>query len=181
LWSQGLSVAENNLESAAKAFGDIASNFSLEPPQGAVVWYNWGRAFSDLAQKKEGADGEKLFAEAFSKYQKAVEIKPDFIEAYNNWCITLMWLAQRKERDEKRNFLEEAKEKALKVEALKTGKGAYNLACIWSMLGDKKQCRQWLENGEKAGFLPTWEYASNDKDFESVRDEEWFKKLKWKA
>jgi hypothetical protein len=76
-------------------------------------------------------------------------------------------------------LLTEAKDKCLEAESIKTGSAAYNLACVYSLLGDKAQCQKWLKVGEKAETLPTRNHAMSDTDLETVRNEEWFKQIHW--
>jgi len=68
-----------------------------------------------------------------------------------------------------------------KVETLKPGCAAYNMACCLALQGDPDKCREWLNISEQHGKLVTKEDAMEDKDLESVRGEEWFKNLKWKT
>ncbi|WP_209949682.1 hypothetical protein, partial [Paenibacillus sp. 1182] len=61
-----------------------------------------------LAKSKKGEEGEKLYQQAFEKYEKAVEIKPDKHIAYNNWRIDLENLAKRKEGEEADRLYQQA-------------------------------------------------------------------------
>ena len=78
-------------------------------------------------------------------------------------------------------LLDEAKDKCLKAESIKVGEGAYNLACLYSLLGNEKECEKWLKAGEKAGTLSTREHAMSDEDLKSVSSKPWFKKIRWKG
>lgn len=78
-------------------------------------------------------------------------------------------------------MLKQAEEKELKMESLKKGSAAYNLACIYALRGNKEECRKWLLTGQEAGTLVTRDHAMKDSDLDSVRNEPWFKEIKWKG
>jgi tetratricopeptide (TPR) repeat protein len=95
LWNEGLRAIKNeDYESAASGFQQIVENFKLED---AGAYNIWGAALLELAKRKEGDVAERLFAEAISKFEKAVVIKVDYHESYNNWGNALLELARRKE------------------------------------------------------------------------------------
>ena len=117
LWNEGLRAVKNeDYESAANRFQQIVEDFKLED---AVAYNNWGNALLDFTRRKEGDEAERLFAEAFGKYEKAVAIRPDFHEAYSNWGNALLDLAKRKEGDEAERLFAEAFAKYEKVVAIK--------------------------------------------------------------
>jgi len=122
---------------------------------------------------------EGRFQEGIELVKEAIRRKPDFAEAYNSWGGVLGYLAQKKEGKARQELLAEGKEKCLKAESIKTGKGAYNLACVSAVMGDKAECQKWLKVGEQTGTLTTREHAMNDSDLESVRNEDWFKQIRW--
>ena len=141
----------------------------------------WGAALTELAKSKKGTEAEKLFNQAIEKYKKAIEIKPDHFEAYNNWGATLIYLAKLKGGKDAEDLLEQTEEKCLKAESIKPGVSAYNLACVYALRGNEVKCQEWLKVGEKAETLDTREYAMADDDLKSVRDKDWFKKLRWEG
>jgi len=61
------------------------------------LYLNWGNYLGNLAKTKEGKDAEELYNQAFIKFQKAIEIKPDKYEAFYNWGNYLGNLAKTKE------------------------------------------------------------------------------------
>lgn len=134
-----------------------------------------------LATLKKGPQAEELFKQALEKYKKAIEIKPDYYFGYNNWGNTLFYLAKLKGGKDAEDLLKQAEEKCLKAESIKTGEGAYNLACVYAYRGDEDKCQELLKVGEKAETLTTREHAMADDDLKSVRDKDWFKKLRWKG
>ena len=83
------------------------------------VYNNWGIDLKNLAKSKEGEETEKLYQQAFEKYEKAVEIKPDKHEAYNNWGIALCNLAKIREGEEAEKLYQQAFEKYEKAVEIK--------------------------------------------------------------
>jgi tetratricopeptide (TPR) repeat protein len=77
----------------------------------AYALNDWGVNLGNLAKTKEGQEAEDLFKEAFEKFAKALEIKPDFQEAYYNWGTYLASLAGLKEGQEAEDLFKEAFEK----------------------------------------------------------------------
>jgi hypothetical protein len=95
---------------------------------------------------------EGRFQEAIELLKEAVRIKPDWADAYSAWGGAIMYLAQKKVGQTRQELIAEAKEKCLKAESIKTGKGAYNLACISALIGDKAECQKWLNNQLRSYF-----------------------------
>jgi tetratricopeptide (TPR) repeat protein len=125
---------------------------------------------------------EDLFKEACRKYEQAIKIKPDDPLAYSCWGGTfLRWARFKTGTEEHQGMLKGAEEKCLKAENLKKGSGAYVFARMCAVRDDKEGCRKWLELAQETNNLPIRRHAMNDPDVASVRDEDWFKKLKWKG
>jgi len=180
LFSKGVKADEaKDYESADDCYRQIVEE--LKEYKDSHVYYNWGTALLKLAENKEGTEAEEFFKQACDKFQKALDIKPYLCEAYNNWGIALSYLAKLKGGKDAEDLLKQAEEKCLKAESIKTGGSAYNLACIYALRGNEEKCQQWLKVGEKAGTLTTREDAMADDDLKSVRDKDWFKKLRWKG
>ena len=150
-------------------------------PDHCIAYSNWGAALRQLAESKKGTEAEELINQAIGKYKKAVEIKPDYCDAYNNWGMAFLYLSKLKGGKDAEDLLKQAEEVCLKAESIKTGEGAYNLACIYALRGKEEKCMEWLKVGEKAGTLPSREHAMADNDLKSVREKDWFKKLRWEG
>jgi Flp pilus assembly protein TadD len=136
-------------------------------PNYAVAYNNWGLALSDLAEIKGG--DEALFLQSFEKYKQATKLDPKDAAAYYNWGTVLLTSAQMK------NTLpahkEEIEKLLLKAEEIKQGKGSYNLACLYALLGEKNKALKWLEKDlqyNKEGR--TRKFIENDKDFANIKD-----------
>ncbi len=83
-----------------------------------ITFNNWGSALSDHARTKQGAEADRLFKESYGKYEKAVEIKPDFHEAFTNWGTALLDHAKTKQGAKADRLFKESYgkyEKAVKV------------------------------------------------------------------
>jgi tetratricopeptide (TPR) repeat protein len=176
LWSEALRLYnENKYEEACDKCAELVK---LKPdmPQAYNIW---GNALADWAKL---TGNETLFKNAYSKYAKAVEIKPDYYDAYDNWSVSLLdWARIKIGMPEYEGLLKQAEEKCFKVESLKSGYAAYDLACIYALRGNKPECKKWLLAGQEAGTLEPKKHAMKDKDLKNVRDEAWFKEIKWKG
>jgi len=178
LWSEGLRArTAKEFELAAEKFEKIVEI----KPNAYEAYNNWGTVLADLAERtKDKGAAEKLLGQAIEKYQKAIEIKPDYDNAYNSWGLALINLTKHKTGTQQEALFEESEEKLSKAESIKQGSGSYNLACMYALRGDKDKCKEWLEKSEQYGSLSTREHAVDDDDLKSVKDEEWFKQLRWK-
>jgi len=150
-------------------------------PDFCEAYYGWGSVLSRLAESKKGREAEELFNQAIGKCKKAIEIRPDYCPAYNGWGGVLLYLAKLKGGKDAEDLVSQAEEKCLKAESIKTGEGAYNLACVYARRGNEDKCQEWLKIEEKADTPATREYAMADDDLKSVRRKAWFKKLRWKG
>jgi tetratricopeptide (TPR) repeat protein len=78
-----------------------------------------GAGLGDLAGTKVGEERDRLYQEAFDKYQKALEIKPDKHEALYNWGNSLRALADTKVGEERDRLYQEAFDKYQKALEIK--------------------------------------------------------------
>jgi tetratricopeptide (TPR) repeat protein len=116
LWNAALmSSTEGKYEDACEKYARIV----MIKPDMHEVWYNWGTTLLAQAEKKEGAEADRLFKESYEKYQKAVEIKPDMHEAWNNWGNALLAQAEKKEGAEADRLFKESYEKYQKAVEIK--------------------------------------------------------------
>jgi len=121
-----------------------------------------GIALGDLAKSKEGKESEELYRQAFEKYKKAIEIKPDKHEAYNNWGNYLGNLAKSKEGKESEELYRQAFEKF--KNGIGFGGKSYNLACLYSLQGDKNKALYYLNLSLKKKEISV-SFVRNDEDW----------------
>ncbi len=69
---------------------------------------NWGIDIGKLSETKHGAEAESFFNQAFEKFKKAVEVKPDLHEAFYNWGNYLGKLAETKHDAEAESLFNQA-------------------------------------------------------------------------
>lgn len=148
-------------------------------PDGYLTWNNWGTALSQQAKTKRGEEADKLFNECYEKYEQSLRINPEDFSIWNNRGGALLYQAQKKGGKEKQRLLDEAKEKLQKAESFRPGSSAYNLACLYAVLGDENECERWLKTGESARTLVTREHAMSDLDLQSMHEKKWFKEIRW--
>jgi len=117
LWSKGSkALIDEDYESAAKSFQQIAEDLKEED---IGVYYDWGLALAHLARRKKGDEVERLLAEAITKFEKAVVIKPDFYKAYDGWGTAFLELARCKEDEVAERLFAEAITKYEKAVVIK--------------------------------------------------------------
>tara|TARA_R110002050_G_scaffold37907_3_gene93861 strand:+ start:20618 stop:22960 length:2343 start_codon:yes stop_codon:yes gene_type:complete len=132
---------------------DIVDDESLNALLSSL-FYNWGTDLGDLAQNKEDKEKDALYLQAFEKFQKAIEFKPDNHQAFNNWGIDLGDLAQTKEDEEKEALYLQAFEKFQKaIEFKPDNHQAFN---NWGIdLGDLAQTKE--DEEKEALYLQAFE------------------------
>ncbi|TKJ46870.1 hypothetical protein CEE34_06705 [Candidatus Aerophobetes bacterium Ae_b3a] len=138
---------------------------------------NWGNALSDFAKTKEGEEAEVLFKQSFEKYEQSLKIKPDQHEALYDWGNALSDFAKTKEGEEAEVLFKQSLEKLVNAEEIKEGVAAYNLACIYALLGKIKKSLIWLEKGLKLEPTPSRKHILADSDLDNIKDTDDFKRL----
>jgi len=140
------------------------------------LYSDWGTDLGNLAKTKEGKESEDLYQQAFDKFQKAIEIKPDLHEALNNWGTYLGNLAKTKEGKESEDLYQQAFDKFQK--AIEFGGSCYNLSCIYALKEDKVNALKYLErslsnNEIEVDFVikdEDWKLYLNDQSFILLTD-----------
>ena len=127
-----------------------------------------------LAETKSGNEAEKLYKEAFEKYNKATTYKKDYHKAYNNWGIALSNLAKTKSGSEAEILYNEAAEK-IKL-AIKHGGDAYYLACLCAIRNQKAEALKYLERTLARNEI-TVEFVEQDEDWKNLRNDPDFQDL----
>jgi len=151
---------------------------NIEPDK-YEAYYNWGIVLAEWARLK---GDEKLFEQAHQKFEQAVKIESNKPEVYDNWSgILIYWSKLKIGTPEYDGLLKQAEEKCLKAESLRKGSSTYRLARIYALRSDEEQCKKWLLVGQEAGTLPERDYAMKESDLDKVKNEPWFKEIKWKV
>lgn len=140
-------------------------------PDKHEAYYNWGNALLALAKLKQNKD---VFREACAKYAEAVRIKPNKHEALYNWggALVALWHLTKNNR-----LLAEAREILDRHDVINPNQ-PYNRACLAAIEGDEGGCRYRLELCRQLGVLPDKEHLEQDPDLKSVRNRDWFKRLR---
>ena len=139
--------------------------------------FNLGNSLSEWGNTKTGVEAEDLYSRACERYAESVRIKSDFREAHHNWGNVLFDWAKMKAGAEAATLRAEAEARLDAAERLAEGTEAYNLACLCALGGRPSECRSWLEKGLELRTLPNADEVSEDDDFASVRELDWFREI----
>jgi tetratricopeptide (TPR) repeat protein len=161
----------------AKAYKKYKAALSIKDHMHEAL-SNWGNTLLNQAKTKDGLEADELFAQARKKCQAALEIKRDDYVALDNWGLSLTEQAKTKDKMEADQLYAQAKEKFQAANALVPGLSSYDLACIAALQGKEDDCLKWLKDSQAHGKLQSLQHIDEDKDFDSVRDKEWFKEFR---
>lgn len=169
--AQGMMAQQwGDIESACQYYEKAAKT----DPKSADAFYLWGGALSAWGtQTKE----ERLFKDSFDKFKTASKLDPDNAGVYNDWAYALMELGKMNNNTKK--YAKEAEALLKKTEKLGEQMGAYNLACLYSLQGKKKEAIGWLHTMVTKKYeneMPTIsrDKFDEDKDFDSIRESDEF-------
>ena len=116
-------LMEGRYEEASKLLPPDRKGLSSKSiTQFAWAYFLAGSAVIKRARTKSGDDVDRLFAEAYEKYQKALEIKPNMHEAFNNWGNALLEQAKAENGADADRLFVEAEEKYQKALEIKPDK-----------------------------------------------------------
>ncbi|MFX1451156.1 MAG: hypothetical protein ACFFCM_09965 [Promethearchaeota archaeon] len=141
------------------------------------AFVNWGETLSKLAKMKSGEEADNIFNQAIEKFENAIKFKPDNYQILTKWGIAVKNFAKTKSGEEAQHLLDNALSIFEKVENKYKGLGNYNIACVYSIKGEKQKALEWLEKSLKMKSTPSNFYILKDSDFENIRNTEDFKKL----
>ena len=138
---------------------------------------NWGATLGDLAKTKAGKEADRLYGEAIQKYEAALKFKPDSYEALTNWASALIYLGRTKGGSERESLLNEALQKCRAAAAIRSGEGAYNMACIYALKGDAGEALSHLGAALMAKPTPSRGHILEDTDLDSIKSTSEFREL----
>ena len=127
-----------------------------------------------LAKIKSGSEAEKLYEEAFEKYNLATTYKKDLHQAYNNWGVVLCQLAKTKSNSEAKELINEAIKKF--QQAVEYGGDAYNLACLYAIRNQKAEALKYLDIALSRNEI-TINFVEQDEDWKELRNDPDFQDL----
>lgn len=143
--------------------------------------HNWGAALAQRARMESGSTATKLLTLACEKFAEAIRIEPDSYLTYLNWGGALSHRAARAKGVEREALWAEAIAKLVEAEKIKEGVGAYNLACIAVLRGNKAEAHRLLRRALELDTMPSQSTVLLDTDLDSVRSEPWFSEIVAKA
>lgn len=146
-------------------------------PDNAIAFSNWGVALGDMAKLSPEQEQRDLLNLALEKYEQATNIDGNYAPAHKNKGSILLHLAAPETGERRAELLGKAETALRRAEELEASRGAYNLACVQALRGDKDGCREWMEKSLAAGRLPKCDLLKTDTDLDLVREEDWFKEL----
>ena len=126
---------------------------------------------------RAGTEADKLFEEAGRKYGEALQLKPDDHIALSNWGAALLDQAGMKAGEEAEDLLQQARQKLLTAAQLRTGSGAYNLACVEAREGNTSEALRRLRVLESARAPLSRAQFAAEKDFDNIRNDPEFVKF----
>ncbi|MDR2077045.1 MAG: hypothetical protein LBP61_08995 [Desulfovibrio sp.] len=129
-----------------------------------------------IAEQDPERKRELLFLAA-TLYQQALEEDPSKSWLWNAWGIALSRLAQLPSLAGREAVFLLARDVFLWEEAMRPGSEAYNLACVFALMGRIEDCRRWLERAGSFKALPSRLHMQTDSDLDPVRHLPWFSKI----
>ncbi len=140
--------------------------------------FNLGAALVEFSKTKTGDSVDDILDEACKAYEEVVNATPKSHEAMACLGIALLQRATLNNGQKADELLELATEKLRTADSLVNGCACYNLACMAALNGNETDCQKWLKDSQAHGQLPSLQHIDEDKDFDSVRDKEWFKEFR---
>ena len=90
-------------------------------------------------------------------------------EAFQNWSAALFEQAKMVGGEDAEALIRQAEQKAKSAKDL-TGKGSYNLACVYAHTGKAEEAVEELRLCREDGTLPDKAHLETDADMEPLRD-----------
>lgn len=167
--AQGL-AAEKLYINAYKFYAEAVKNdFVL-----AQTLYKWGFSLLRHAELVETAKAVDLYREAIDKFNFCLLIDRNYLGAAIDGGVCYMRLAQAKNANINDKLYSMARQSFNNAERIQQGSAAFNIACIFAMKRDERQCLEYLELAAKRGSLPGTKEIMDDVDLATMQGNLWF-------
>lgn len=134
----------------------------------------WGTGLLELSKTSGIIEKEKLIKQAIDKIKNSLNLNNNHPDAINNLGLAMLELAKMKIGKKKESLLRQAIDKFILVEEGKTPEKAYNLACAYSILGEKENAIMWLEKFLSIKKTIPKSILLSDEDFNNIKNSETF-------
>jgi hypothetical protein len=135
-------------------------------------------ALEQLGIAEPDSDSKReLFYIASTLFLQALETRPCEAWYWISWGVALNRLAQFSAPADREAVFLLARDVFLWEEAMKPGSEAYNIACIFALMGKPEECRYWLERAGAFKTLPSLLHMQTDTDMDPVRNLPWFTRI----
>lgn len=133
--------------------------------------YNLALSLSHLAELTDDIDA---FQKSLDHFQTLLGKDPEDENAWNDWGMTLLNYAQLVHDplhpEKSLSYYEQAEEKFTHAVALGYSYAFYNMACLYSLIGNNTAAMHYIERTEASGSLPGIEDVMHDEWLEGLRE-----------
>jgi tetratricopeptide (TPR) repeat protein len=144
-------------------------------PKNATTLFNWGSSLHSQIDHG-GKDAKALFLLAEAKYEAAISINPEMHDVRFNLALLRMSQALNEADPRACELLNQAKIYLLSVKPV-DARVVYNLACVYASLGEENEAREQLKWLRDNGWLHPKEIFLEERHFNSIREEDWFREV----
>ena len=129
----------------------------------------WGIGLWELSKIRNVDEKEQLIKRAIDKIKKSLKLNNNNIEAINNLGLALLELAKMKKGKKKERLLRQAIDKFTLIENVFPEQAYYNIACAYSLLGEKENAIVWLEKFLNINKKKLKDNILSDDDFNNIK------------
>jgi len=149
---------------------EMFENVLEKTPNHPNARFNFALSLSHLGECMES---EAIFEKSFEEFEKIVSVDPEDDVSWNSWGLALIHyakLVEDEEQPEKTSWAyEQAEQKFLAALALGNIYVNYNLACLYSLMGEYKLSFHYIERADQASALPGIDDVMHDDWLEGLR------------